>query len=82
VVVVLETIERASQMNKIKFGQLKARKDIYIILITNADRIEIYPLDNLGRSTALHCIALREEGERRRFQIYKKILLERNGSKQ
>ena len=41
-----------------------------MILITNADRIEIYPLDNLGRSTALHCIALREEGERRRFQIY------------
>jgi hypothetical protein len=39
-------------MNEIDFGQLEAIL-VRIIQITNADRIEIYPLDDLV--TALHC---------------------------
>jgi hypothetical protein len=39
-------------MSEIDPGQLKAIL-VRIIQITNADRIEIYPLDDLG--TALHC---------------------------
>jgi len=45
-VVVLDPIERASKMNKINFGQLKATL-VRIIEITNVDHIEIYPLDDL-----------------------------------
>jgi hypothetical protein len=48
-VVVLDTQERASKMNDIDFGQLKAIL-VRIIQITNADRIEIYPLDDLVQS--------------------------------
>jgi hypothetical protein len=45
-VVVLHPQERASKMNGIDVGQLKAIL-VRIIEITNADRIEIYPLDDL-----------------------------------
>jgi hypothetical protein len=43
---VLHPIERASKMNEIDVGQLNAIL-VRIIEITNADRIEIYPLDDL-----------------------------------
>jgi hypothetical protein len=45
-VVVLGPKERASKMNEIDFGQLTAIL-VHIIQITYADRIEIYPLDDL-----------------------------------
>ena len=41
----LDKMERASKMNEINPGQLKAIL-VRIIQISNADRIEIYPLDD------------------------------------
>ena len=57
--VVLDKMERASKINEINPGQLKAIL-VRIIQITNADRIETYPLDDLV--TALHCERVKRLG--------------------
>ena len=48
----LDKMERASKINEINPGQLKAIL-VRIIQITNADRIEIHPLGDLV--TSFHC---------------------------
>jgi hypothetical protein len=54
-VVALETQKRASKMNEIDPGELKAiLVRIIHVQITNADRIEIYPLDDLVQTKIIN----------------------------